>query len=318
MSSNTVYVSNISPETTEKEVRDFFSFCGKIQDLQLQPASGEPNSPKTAAVTFEREPAAKTALLLDQTKLGKSNVHVHGAPSIDEIAEGKVASHADEPKFGAEDEHYRGDIRQEDKPRAAILAELLGSGYTVADTALQKSIELDKKHGISQRFTNYLNQALQTIESKFHPTDRAKAVEQQYHVTDKFNQARSSVLRYFEQALDTPTGKRVRTFYATAEKQALDIHNEARRLADLKKQQGQQREGVFTEPENTTCPCGGNEGICSCPPGKCTCAGCGKAATGVPVVGTSAGGEPSRQFGGAAQDIKNASQDISTGAGRKA
>jgi hypothetical protein len=36
-------------------------------------------------------------------------------------------------------------------------------------------------------------------------------------------------MRYFENALDTPTGKKVRTFYDDRKKEALDIHAEARR-----------------------------------------------------------------------------------------
>ena len=39
---------------------------------------------------------------------------------------------------------------------------------------------------------------------------------------------------YFEQALGTPTGQRVRNFYASGNKQVMDVHNEARRLADMK------------------------------------------------------------------------------------
>lgn len=33
-------------------------------------------------------------------------------------------------------------------------------------------------------------------------------------------------------------------------------------------------EGPLVGPEKTTCACGGNEGVCSCEPGKCACAGC--------------------------------------------
>lgn len=47
---------------------------------------------------------------------------------------------------------------------------------------------------------------------------------------------------YFEKALDTPTGRRVRDFYIQSEKQVQDIHNEARRLADLKSKQSPERE----------------------------------------------------------------------------
>lgn len=70
--STTVHVSGISHETSEKEVKvremcayilsvsltlcqDFFSFCGKITNLSITPASGAADSLKSAAVTFEKE-----------------------------------------------------------------------------------------------------------------------------------------------------------------------------------------------------------------------------------------------------------------------
>lgn len=138
MSSTTVHVSNIAPTTTEKEVTDFFSFCGHISSVSLTPSSAEPGAPQKATVTFERASAAKTALLLDQTRLGGNNVHVEAAASLDDLAGGEAPGHADEPTFGADDDaHYP---RQEDKPRAAILAEYLSAGYAVGDTALQKGM----------------------------------------------------------------------------------------------------------------------------------------------------------------------------------
>ena len=133
MTSTTVHVSNIAPTTTQKEVTDFFSFCGHITSVSLTPSSAEPGAAQKATVTFERASAAKTALLLDQTRLGGNNVHVEAAASLDDLAGGEAPGHADEP--ADENANYP---RQEDKPRAAILAEYLSAGYAVGDTALQK------------------------------------------------------------------------------------------------------------------------------------------------------------------------------------
>lgn len=63
----------------------------------------------------------------------------------------------------------------------------------------------------------------------------------------------------------------------------LDVHEEARRLADLKS--GKTESGVTAESaemekvpgtEKTKCNCAGTTGKCPCAPGKCACAGCGK------------------------------------------
>merc|ERR1711967_21753 len=90
---NTVNVKGISHETTEKEVRDFFSFCGKISDLTLTPKSQDETS-KSYAVSFEKPTAAKTALLLDNTQLGSNHVNVTAASDLDAIAPGKTAGHS--------------------------------------------------------------------------------------------------------------------------------------------------------------------------------------------------------------------------------
>lgn len=52
----TVHVKNISSSTTDKEVRDFFSFCGKISNLSV---TKESDGNQSAAVTFEKPTAAK-------------------------------------------------------------------------------------------------------------------------------------------------------------------------------------------------------------------------------------------------------------------
>jgi RNA recognition motif-containing protein len=74
---NTVSVKNIAEQTDDKEIKDFFSFCGKISDIKVVPEG----STKSATVVFEKETAAKTALLLNNTKLGPNEISVTGSGS---------------------------------------------------------------------------------------------------------------------------------------------------------------------------------------------------------------------------------------------
>jgi len=106
--STIVNVTGISSQTPEKEVRDFFSFCGKIADLDLKTEGAS----QSATVTFEKETAAKTALLLDNTQLGPSQVHVASSHGTTSTSTSKGADHEDS-------EH---DVAQEDKPRSRIFA----------------------------------------------------------------------------------------------------------------------------------------------------------------------------------------------------
>jgi len=220
MSANAVHVKNISSATSEKEIKDFFSFCGKITNLEISSA-GETQS---ATVTFEKETAAKTALLLDNTQLGATQVQVSSASGSKED---------DGSHFTQNTERDSDEITQEEKPRSRIVAEYLAHGYVLGDSVLQQAIDLDHKHGVSSRFLN----TLQTLDTKYRATDKAKSVDQSYGVTPKVNTFLSGLASYYEKASGTPSGKKLVNFYTQTSRQVVDIHTEARRLADLKKEQ---------------------------------------------------------------------------------
>ncbi|KAL3956246.1 hypothetical protein ACCO45_009092 [Purpureocillium lilacinum] len=199
---STVNVKNIASSTSDKEVKDFFSFCGKIADFKVT-AAGET---KDAEVTFEKETAMKTALLLNNTQLGPNHITVASA-SGDNIDDG---SHYTKNADRDSDE-----LTQEEKPRARILAEYLAHGYVVGDAAIERAIDLDTKHGVSNRF----------------------ATDQSYGISNRANSLLTGISSYFEKASNTPTGKKLVKFYTDGSRQVQDIHNEARRLADLKKEE---------------------------------------------------------------------------------
>jgi len=220
-SSNVVQVANIALKTDDKEIKDFFSFCGKITDIEVKTEG----SSKSASVTFEKPTAAKTALLLNHTKLGENEISVTGTHSLDDAG-------SSSPPYKQNQERDSDDITQEEKPRSRILAEYLAHGYVVADAGLKKAIDLDEKHGVTARFFDTLT----NLDKKYHATDRAKTVDQSYGITSRVSGLLSGLSSYFEKATDTPTGQRVVNFYTNSQRQVADIHNEARRLAELKKE----------------------------------------------------------------------------------
>jgi len=219
MSANQVYVKNISSETSEKEIREFFSFCGKISNLEVK----SEGATKEASVTFEKETAAKTALLLDATRLGQNEVKVESA----------VAGSSDHDDYTHNTERDSDEITQEEKPRSRIIAEYLAHGYVIKDVGIQRAIDLDNKHGVSNRFLT----TLQNLDQKYHATDKAKSVDQSYGVTQKANSLLSGLTSYYEKAAGTPTGQKLVNFYTQSQRQVIDIHNEAQRLADIKKRE---------------------------------------------------------------------------------
>jgi len=271
---STVHVKGLSGQS-EKEIKDFFSFCGKISTLSITPEDSSGAS-QSAAVTFEKESAARTALLLDGTQLGKSTVSVSSASSLSDLS------------AGHEEPHHDGDeIAQELKPRSRILAEYLASGYKLGDAALSRGLELDNKHQVSSKFSSYL----QTLDSKTNATGRVQKADQKLGMTQGLNQAWMGLGSYFQAAAATDTGRKLHSFYTTQASSVLDIHAEALRLSGLRDKYNQttgtgtgsssSSEGKF-QPESvgngkTHCGCGGVDGVCGCASGNCTCAGCSKA-----------------------------------------
>lgn len=192
-------------------------YSGKIADIKVT-TEGES---KKAEVTFEKETAKKTALLLNNTQLGSQHISVTSATGDNED---------DGSHFAKNAERDSDEITQEEKPRARILAEYLAHGYVIGDATLQRAIDLDSKHGVSSRFLN----TLQGFDNKLHATDRAKATDQTYGITQRANSLLTGLSSYFEKATNTPTGQKIVQFYTDSSKQIQDIHAEARRLANLK------------------------------------------------------------------------------------
>jgi hypothetical protein len=194
---------------------------GKITDIHVT----SEGATKSATVTFEKETASKTALLLNHTKLGDNEITVTG--SSDPEKDNGASSHKHQ------DDRDSDEITQEEKPRSRILAEYLAHGYVVADAGLKKAIDLDEQHGVSSRFLATLT----NLDSKYHATDRAKTADQSYGITQRASGLLSGLGSYFEKATNTPTGRKLVQFYSNGQRQVEDIHNEARRLAELKKQE---------------------------------------------------------------------------------
>ncbi|KAI0129675.1 hypothetical protein BJ170DRAFT_593222 [Xylariales sp. AK1849] len=287
----TVHVKNISAETGEKEIKDFFSFCGKITDIKVTKTS---DNTQDATVIFEKETAARTAQLLNNTQLGSSQITV--------TPEGDQSEETAGPTTNAERDSD--EITQEEKPRSRILAEYLAHGYNIGEAGLQRAIELDNKHGVTNRFLS----TLQGLDAKYHATDRAKATDQSYGISQRANSIYFGLNSYFEKATNTPTGQKLVQFYTNGSRQVADIHAEATRLAALKKDNaggsaykaaglervfGKEKDKPATgtdgsgdaseyRPTKTDdgkdkCECTGEKKTCGCSPDKCCCKDCPKA-----------------------------------------
>ncbi|KAF9258033.1 hypothetical protein L218DRAFT_948692 [Marasmius fiardii PR-910] len=225
-SPHSVHVTGINSSTTETQLRDFFTFCGKI--LSIEHKGSE------ATISFEKPSAANTALMLNGGTLDGASLTVTSD-----------VEHQDEPH---KDDHDQSEpISQSDKPRAGIAAEYLAKGYVLSDGILRRAIEIDNQRGISNRFLSYIRgldgsigaRALgpdQTISGKIQETvgaatQQAKSIDEQRGIT-------KTASDYYSKALTSSVGKRVFDFYTTTSKQVLDIHEEAKRIAAHKGTEG--------------------------------------------------------------------------------
>lgn len=155
--------------------------------------------------------------------------------------------HQDDHQPPASHQHH---IEQSDKPRAGIAAEYLAKGYTLSDHILTRAIEIDSTQGISKRFLTYfqnLDQSVghhvlgpqRTMTGKFQDTidtaaQHLREVDQQGGYSKNFHE-------YYSKAIKSSWGGKVRDFYTGTSKQIVDIHEEARRIANDQKEKAASR-----------------------------------------------------------------------------
>jgi RNA recognition motif-containing protein len=222
--SKKVIVTDISDKASEKTVKDFFLFCGKIKEFEL--IKEESSDKQIAYVTFERDTAAKTALMLTNAVIGDSQITVKSADDAS----------------GGCDDSSDDSLGQEDKPKAAIFAEILAAGYSLQDAIIEKGIEFDAKYGVSGVFKQYLAHIqanLKNLDQKYQVTEavttRATDLNNKYSVYDNakyvIDQAHDKVNKY----LETPTGKKIVEYLFCTQKQVSDVQSLARKIANEKK-----------------------------------------------------------------------------------
>lgn len=242
----------------------FFSFCGKIDHIDQE---GD-----VAKVHFVKPSAAKTALMLDGGSLEGATLKVTSddveAPAA-ASASPTTATHKDGEEIEQEGKHWQqypdllvySDADHQpplpilfrpppppatppsahaDKPRSAIAAEYLAHGYILSDTAIQRAIEADQKYGISSRFLSFFNPLAEKVTTAAQPhvdraTTKAKEVDEKQGLSLKAQAGLTIGSKYYQAALASPFGSKVKAFYSSTAKEAQHIHEEALRIKEAKK-----------------------------------------------------------------------------------
>ncbi|CAG8477496.1 32477_t:CDS:2 [Gigaspora margarita] len=202
--SKKVIVTDISPKATEK--------TEECSDKQI------------AYITFEKETAAKTSLMLSNAVVGDSEICVKSADEGDGLS-------SDECDGG---EGYD----SQERSKLHLLVEILAAGYQLQDTLLQKICELDCRFGVTA-FSFHLLSSVKSnvskIDEKYKLADKANELGKKYHVEEKVKQTVTLAQDKASCVLDSNPGKFIVETYETVSKQVCDIHCKARRIANEKK-----------------------------------------------------------------------------------
>lgn len=252
---SSVIVSHVSNSVPAAKVEEFFAFCGSIKYVnQLSPDLAGYNS---FQIVFTSEKALDTALLLNEAELD-------GLPIV--VEEEKLPEYGDVPNKETTDNKVQSDvtktgdssyddISQEEKPKLAILAQLLASGYKLSDDLIDRAIKIDKKKGFSAKFKSFLGD----LDSKYlHTQDPELTAGQSINKAQGSYNSLSALIsklsylqklqHYYEKAQAHPYGAKIHDFYKSVAKEVKDVHAEATRLYNLKKAESAPATTTESEP----------------------------------------------------------------------
>ncbi|KAJ1981184.1 Protein vip1 [Dimargaris xerosporica] len=234
-----VYVTGISPDATEATVKDFFTFCGRIQQFQLRPAVT--GKSQEALVEFEKDSAAKTAVLLSNAMIAEQPIEVKyfydtfNAPSPTVPSQSPAEEHTHDTAQFVQNR----DLSQEEKPKTSIVQEIIAGGYLLSEKIMTKAHEYDARYGLSAKALSLLGQAKQgatTLDQKLKVSENIKQIDEKYKIQDK-------VTNLTNQALSSTAGQRVSSALQQAKEQGTRAYQDGVKLAEERKQQQREAEG---------------------------------------------------------------------------
>jgi len=194
-----VFVTNISPNATEKTVSDFFSFCGRITRLSLRSVEG---GSQEAVVVFETDSAAKTALLLTNALIVDRPITV-----VPHVASGEPEAQVNAavaPQAVITERQHA--VPDSERTKTSVMASLVAAGYVLGSDTIQKARDVDEKHMISLQLkvgaeqikakANEIDKTLHISETataiKTGVVEKAKEVDEKLHITEKVDAAVSA------------------------------------------------------------------------------------------------------------------------------
>ncbi|MCO5592091.1 hypothetical protein L7F22_046085 [Adiantum nelumboides] len=180
----TVKVSNVSSKATEREINEFFSFSGEIEQIAIE--SNGDAARKTVYVRFVNPEAVETAVLLSGATI------VDEIVSITEFEDFLPSSFSDGEKQAAGAAGIGGAVTKAQD----VFSTMLARGYDLGKDAVYKAKAFDEKHQLSANATATvssfdqkmgLTQKLSTGTAVVN--EHVKALDEKFQVSEKTRSA---------------------------------------------------------------------------------------------------------------------------------
>ncbi|GAB2227532.1 hypothetical protein Droror1_Dr00009354 [Drosera rotundifolia] len=180
----TVKVCNVSLSAFEKDIKEFFSFSGDIEYVEL---NSENERSQTAYVTFKDTQGAETAVLLSGATIVDQSVIIALAPDY------KLPTVASLPQTGIEN-RTDGASGSAVQKAEDIVTTMLAKGFVLGKDALGKAksfdeklqlsstasakvASLDQKIGLTEKIslgTTLVNEKMKEVDQKFQVSEKTK------------------------------------------------------------------------------------------------------------------------------------------------
>ncbi|KAK9115830.1 hypothetical protein Sjap_014777 [Stephania japonica] len=175
----TVKVSNISLRASEWDIKEFFSFSGEIEFVEMQ---SETEKSQLAYVTFKDSQGAETAMLLSGATINELSVTITPVENY-QLPPGAVTSNSERSTS--------------DDPNSAIrkaedaVSSMLAKGFILGKDALNKAKSFDERHHL----TSNASAAVASLDGKMGLREKislgtsvvnqkAKEVDEKYQVSE--------------------------------------------------------------------------------------------------------------------------------------
>ncbi|XVF42909.1 hypothetical protein PTKIN_Ptkin01aG0403500 [Pterospermum kingtungense] len=183
MAVQSVKVSNVSLGASEQDIKEFFSFSGEIEHVEMH---GDNERSQVAYVTFKDPQGAETAVLLSGATIVDQSVTIELAPdykppataSATPAVENKGAGQAESAVQKAEDVVSsmlaRGFILGKD---AVNKAKAFDEKHQFTSTASAKVASMDQKIGFTEKIsagTSMVNEKVREMDQKFQVSEKTK------------------------------------------------------------------------------------------------------------------------------------------------